>query len=288
MVRIEHRIKFRNKGKRFFQHLKIQAKCKTYKHLSEKIKIPYGRLKLYKYGYRGMPKDLVIELAEKFSINLGKYQHTTIDMRKLMKKYSKKGIRVLERKYGKKWPKITGSKSMKKLQKALKEPNLRNKWRKSVEDSLENRFGKDFYKEMGRLGGKKFAATIDKVELKEHCKKMFRKSFRKRLNFTGINFRSEKEIELAKLLVSKDINFEYEKEIEGFYPDFLINKKIIIEVVGFEWKVHIKRTISKINLLNDLGYKVIIYTYPNMVKYFENLPAKILTEINEVDDALVL
>ncbi len=67
-------------------------------------------------------------------------------------------------------------------------------------------------------------------------------------------------------------------KIFGYYPDFFLNNKTIIEVVGFAWKPHLERTKKKIELFTKKGFVVIVYTYPNMIKYFENTHAKIITK----------
>lgn len=74
------------------------------------------------------------------------------------------------------------------------------------------------------------------------------------------------------------INYLYEPHIIGFYPDFMLGNKTLIEVVGFEWKPHIERTVNKIKKLKSNGYNVIVYTYPNMIKYFEKLNIPVFTE----------
>ena len=151
---------------------------------------------------------------------------------------------------------------------------------------MEKKYGKDFYKKMGSLGGRKSIYMTDKEELKERLKKMFRKSFRTRHFFDGQRFRSKKEIEVAILLKARKISFEYEKQIFGFYPDFTLDNKTIIEVVGFEWKDHIDRTKAKIEKLISNNFTVILYTYPNMVKYFDKFPIGIYTEIDKLDEVL--
>lgn len=276
----------KQKRKKFFLEMKLKAGCKTYLELSIKLKIPVGRLRLYVNGARGIPKEEIDRWTREFPIKLHEQNYKVVDMRKFYSKISKKGIETLKRKYGLNWAEITGKRSMKKLRKTLEDPIIHKKWRQSLENSLKNKFGPDFYREMGRLGGRKSIATANKEELERRYKKMFRKSFRYKIKFNGKNYRSAKEVEVAKILVSNGIQFQYEKRLFGFYPDFFLNNKTIIEVVGLEWKPHIERTKDKIKLFADNGFTVVIYTYPNMAKYFENSFANIVKTENELINVL--
>lgn len=65
----------------------------------------------------------------------------------------------------------------------------------------------------------------------------------------------------------------------NFYPDFAIKAtNILVEVFGFYWKPHIERTREKIRAFSKAGYAIIIYTYPNCVKEFQNSQAIVVTE----------
>ncbi|MEO0199500.1 MAG: hypothetical protein ABIL91_08010 [candidate division WOR-3 bacterium] len=91
---------------------------------------------------------------------------------------------------------------------------------------------------------------------------------------------------MAKFLINKRIPFKYEYEICGYFPDFLIKDSILIEVVGLEWKPRLEKVRLKFRELIKLGYEIIVFTYPNMVKYFNDLPVKIVTNLRELNDIL--
>ena len=80
----------------------------------------------------------------------------------------------------------------------------------------------------------------------------------------------------------------YEKKIQGFYPDFFIPENTLIEVVGFEWKHHIERTVEKLEKFSNCGYDVIVYTYPNLVHYFEGLSVSIALNSKDLEKFLDL
>jgi len=56
--------------------------------------------------------------------------------------------------------------------------------------------------------------------------------------------------------------------------------------VGFDWKLHIQRTRDKISKFLDIGYKIIIYTYPDLVKYFETFNIPVVTDIYSLNKVL--
>ena len=167
-----------------------------------------------------------------------------------------------------------------------KSHELYKKWRISVETSLKSKYGNSFYKEMGKLGGRKFIQTVDKKTLNKQLEKAFRNSFRTKITFNGLKLRSRKEFEVAKFLSLKEIPFQYEKKIMNFYPDFLIDNDLIIEVFGFDCKLHKERTIEKIKRINK-NYKVIVYTYPNCVSYFDKLSVDVATNTDQLSKIIL-
>ncbi len=70
----------------------------------------------------------------------------------------------------------------------------------------------------------------------------------------------------------------------GISPTSL--KITLIEVVGLEWKPRLEKVRLKFRELMKLGYEIIVFTYPNMVKYFNDLPVKIVTNLRELNDLL--
>lgn len=282
------RIQFSNQEsrKRFFQELKTKTNSETFPVMSRRLGIPFGRMKLWMIGYRTVPLSLVQNEKNDFKIDLNDFDHKIIDLKKVLKKYSEKGIKKLEEKYGPEARKKIGKLGKVELEKIFrKNKEIRNKWKRSVKNGLKNRFGDNYYSKMGSLGGK---ASIQKLikggNYERQLEKAFRKSFKSRLEFDGQRFRSKKEIEVALLLKKFGIKYLYEKKIFRYFPDFFLSKhNTIIEAVGFDWSPHISRTNEKIERFLSMGYKVIIYTYPNMRKCFEKSGAKIATNYTELD-----
>src|SRR3989338_1541280 len=204
------RIEFSNKSarKKFFRSLKTKSCSKTYSQLATQLNIPYGRLKLYVVGARTIPVSEIQRFCQNIGVDLNEYRFEEIDMNLHLKKCSKKGVAKLRKKYGKNWAKITGKRSMKKLRKLLDENSeARNKWRSAIEYSLKHKFGQNFYSKMGKIGGPKSIASVDPKEMALRHKRMFRKAFRKKIDYNGISFRSNKEIEVAKILIKNNIAF---------------------------------------------------------------------------------
>jgi very-short-patch-repair endonuclease len=285
------RIEFTSKKlrKKFFEELRKVTNSKNFKELSKKLGVNYGSLKLWIAGARTLPVTLVKEWQRKYTINLEEFKAKVLDLKNMLKQASKRGVQKLQKKYGKKWMKILGKRGKKKLDQLLKKNfQLRKKWKISIKQALLKKYGSDAYKILGQKGGKVFLQKVDLNTLKKQLKKAFRKSLSKyQTEAKGFKLRSRKEVEVLNFLLSKGITFEYEKEVLGFYPDFYLpNNRTIIEVVGFEWKPRIDKILTKFNTLLHYGHRLIVYTYPNMVKYFENLPVIVVTDIEGLNKAL--
>lgn len=268
---------------RFFETLKEKLKCKTFKKLAEKLGMPEHRIKLWKHGRRSMPISFIKQIEKEYKVKpQGKYE--ILDMKELLLEKSKEGLELLK-KFD---PRITGKQGMKELRKRLQaDKELYRKWRISIKQSLKEKFGVDCYKLIGQKGGIASIQKISKEDLQKKLEKAFRKSFKSRLSYRDMKFRSSKEIETAKLLDSLKIQYEYEPQILGFYPDFLLkDSKILIEVFGFEWLPHITRMKEKISKFSDIGFDVILFTYPRLVKYFDSIQIPIITDIKQLSQII--
>ena len=108
------RIKFnKNESERFFTLLKNKQECKTFKELSEKLDIPYGRLKLYLENSRTIPLSNFRRWADIYKINHGDFDFRVIDLDKVLKEARTKGFLACKTKYGQEWGKILGEKRQK-------------------------------------------------------------------------------------------------------------------------------------------------------------------------------
>ena len=281
---MENRIEFTKKeAERFFKEFKEHKKCATFKELSSILTIPYGRLRLYMHAKRTIPLTLMYQWKNNFKFDYKNFKFQMIDTENFYKNCGYKAASLMKKKYGKRWNVILGRRGRKSLEKRLNnEPVLNKKWRKSIENSLKEKFGNECYRIMGKRSIKTLTRKYGKNYL--HLRglelsKQFPKSISKKFEFNGRYFKSIKEIEIAQILNKNKMPFTYEQQILGFFPNFtLIDNKTIIEVVGFEWKPHIERTLNKIKKLKENNYSVIIYTYPNMIKYFRSLKVPILTQ----------
>ena len=285
------RVKFasRRESKRFFSSLGKMSGSKDLKGLAGRLGLQYGCLKLWVANRRTIPSSKFVVWKEKYGVLLRDFSHKKVSMQDELKRASSKGVKKLKKKLGTEWQKIIGRKGKKSLEKRLKaEPNLRRKWRKAVLASLNEKFGENCYSVMGKRGGPVSIRSVPPIVMEARREKAFRKSVGKRSVFRGCAFRSRKEIELASFLQKNGIKYWYEPKLFGFYPDFLLKDKTIIEVVGFEWKPHISKTRKKIRKLLAEDYKVVVYTYPNMTKYFEDLSIVVTVDFGALKKALGL
>jgi len=275
------RLKWSSKeeSRKFFEILKEKLGCKTFKELAEKLKLPEGRIKLWRYGKRSTPMSYIEQIEREYKIKPeGKYE--IVDMKKLLLEKSKEGLELLKEFD----PRITGKQGMSELRKKFQtDKELYRKWRISIKQSLQEKFGSECYKLLGKKGGIISIQKTSKEELQKKLEKAFRKSFKSRLIYKDMKFRSSKEIEVAKVLDSLQIQYKYEPQILGFYPDFLLkDSKMLIEVFGFEWSPHIKRMKEKIIKFSESGFGVILFTYPNLVKYFESEQIPVITDTRQL------
>ena len=285
------RVEFRStkESRRFFSFLAKKTDSKNLKHLARKLGLQYGCLKLWAANMRTIPSNKFDAWKGKYGVPLAAFSHKKVSMHDVLKKASAKGVKNLKLRLGTDWQRIIGRRGKKSLEKRLKtEPRLRRKWRKAIISSLKEKFGESCYRELGKMGGKASVKSVPPNVMAKRREKAFRKSVGKRSIFRGCAFRSRKEIELASFLQKQSISYKYEPKLFGFYPDFLLKDKTIIEVVGFEWKPHISKTRKKIMKLLAEGYKIVVYTYPNMKKYFEDLSIAVTTDFDSLKKALGL
>lgn len=269
----------RDDSRKYFETLKEELKCETFRELSEKLGMPESRIKLWRQGKRSLPISFIKQVERKYKIKL-EGTHEIVDVKELLLEKSKEGLELLK-KFD---PRITGKQGMSELRKRLEiDKELYRKWRVSIKQSLQKKFGLDCYKELGQKGGITSIQKISKEELQKKLEKAFRKSFKSRLVYKDMRFRSSKEIEVAKLLDSLKIKYEYEPRILQFYPDFLLEgSKMLIEVFGFEWFPHIKRMKEKIKRFSESEFDVVLFTYPSLVKYFESEQIPVITDIKQL------
>ncbi len=101
----------------------------------------------------------------------------------------------------------------------------------------------------------------------------------------GIFVRNNLEKDIANRLAEMKIDYEYEPmiRIEGkcFFPDFLINKKIIIECTM--WKGYDKATKlkNKINLL-EKHYKIFVFVPKPLYKYYQQLNNYLISDLDNI------
>lgn len=164
---MEIRIKFSKKeAERFFRELKEHLGCATFKELSARLSIPYGRLRLYKHSDRTIPKPLLEKWKTDFKFDYGRFRFRKIDMEKFNKQCGYKAAKLMRRKYGNKWNVILGRRGRKSLEKRLKnEPLLNKKWRESIVASLKQKYGEDAYSLMGKKGGKASMKKLGKIRV---------------------------------------------------------------------------------------------------------------------------
>lgn len=281
------RAKFKNAdcSKAFFKQLREKSGCETLLNLAKKLGVPYECLKLWVRGKRSVPFSLIEKWSDEFAVPLKAECYSTFDLRLFLRRASEKGVSTLKKRLGSEWSKKLGRRGMKTLQKRLThEKALREKWKRSTKASLKKKFGANCYRVLGTLGGRKSIQNCPPEKMARQREKAFRRSFKSRIVFRGVKYRSFKELEVAKLLSQLGLRFEYERKLLGFYPDFFLqSKRLVIEVFGFDWAPHVKRTKEKLIAFSKAGYRVLVYTYPNLKHYFVDSPTIVFTNLEDVN-----
>lgn len=112
-------------------------------------------------------------------------------------------------------------------------------------------------RELSKLGAQKGGLTTLKKYGYNHMCTLAKQIQRGRKENFG--FRSKSELLVAKTLDELGIEYQYEKPVNGYLPDFNINDKILIEVMCFATNEYWKKQKIKIKkLIKD--FKIIIIT----------------------------
>jgi hypothetical protein len=100
----------------------------------------------------------------------------------------------------------------------------------------------------------------------------------------GEKVRNELEKQIADILYKLEINYEYEPLIKSnkkyFFPDFLIDKKIIIECTSWQGETKAYKLKDKINCLKK-DYRVYIVIPKNLYSYYKILDNYLIKGIEE-------
>lgn len=221
---------------------KAAKKAGGMKNLSEKLKITKSTLYYYYNGQRLVSEERFNRILDYTDIKL-------------------KEVFILE-KFPDNWKQIIGGQNCvrKKIKKGTLEMELKKCRIKSGEllKKWHNTMKKDNLEEYHRIQYERFK----KIGGYKHTTK------------NGEKVRNELEKDIANILKNKQIPYEYEPLIKirnkVFFPDFVINNKIIIECTA--WRGYDKATKlkNKINLLKN-KYKFYVVIPKGLYNYYKIL-----------------
>ncbi len=118
------------------------------------------------------------------------------------------------------------------------------------------------YSRMGaKLGG---LSTVNKFG-QNHMALLSKQIKRGRNKNKG--FRSYAEMLVAQALDEINIDYDYEKPVNGLLPDFQLNEKRILEVMCYSTKQYWENQKRRINILKD--FEILIVT--NNLKFFDSM-----------------
>jgi len=180
------------------------------------------------------------------------------------------------------WGRIKGGKNL--IKKKIKENMLANTIQKLKKASSIRM--KKWHKDMKKNEPKKYY-----VWQYERFKKIGRGYNFKLKN--GIQVRNELERTLGNFLVENKFKFEYEPYLNingsAYFPDFLINNKVILEVT--EWKhptvCKLKYLKEKIKGYEKENYKIVLFVPPNIRKFYKELDSFVISDLQNLGDILM-
>ncbi len=218
--------------------------------LSKKTGIPRSTLSEYHREKRSIKKD-----------NLGKLEEY------LKKKISKEDI---IKEFPKNWRQIKGGKncvksktkkgSFKKQLKIAQKKGAEGikKWHKTMKDKNPEEYYLAQYSKFKKIGGYKYKTK------------------------KGEMVRNILEKETADYLYNKNLDYEYEPLVrvskKYFFPDFLINKKTIIECTMWKGETKAYKLKEKIDYLKK-RYNVLVLVPKSLYKYYKILNGHLIFEL---------
>ncbi len=226
-------------------------KAGTYRKLVKKLNIPKASITRYKNG-GALPKDRFEKIIEFLEID-----QSSLKIKELNNN----------------WKQILGGKACVKI--------------KKEKGTYSNQLKK------AQKSGVKFLVKWHARMKKEHPKEyqlIQHEKFKKMLGYKGITIKGEKvrnkfEKAVADKLTELKIDYEYEplirKKGKWFYPDFLINKKVIIECT--EWKGEIKayQLREKIKYYGK-EYKVFVVIPKHLYMMYKILDKHLILGLDEI------
>ena len=225
-------------------------KAGSYRKLSKILKIPRSSLDGYKKS-ESIPQERFLKI-----INFVEKDSEKLNPKILEKNWKQKigGINCVKSKKAK----GTFNKDLKKAQrlgtKKIKE------WHKNMKLFEPRKYHLMQYDKFKKIGGYKY-----KTKKGEQVRNIFEKK-------------------VADILYKLGINYEYEPLIKSqgkyFFPDFLINKKIILECTAWKGETKAYKLKEKIEYLKN-EYKVFVVIPKNLYSYYKILDDYLLKGIEE-------
>ncbi len=240
--------------KEWRENLFLEARLKigSDKNLIKEIKIVKSAFYNYKKGSRAIPEKVLLNLIE---ISNSKLEEENI-----------------EEKLENNWKQIMGGKNRVKKAKenGTFEIQLKKAWR-------------------GAKGNKKWHGHMKKTNPEDYYKSQYEKFKKiggyKFLTLNGEKVRNKLELETANELIRHGIKYEYEPFIlideKAFFPDFLVENKIIIECTMWRGYDKAPKLKSKIEVLKS-KFKVYVLVPKTLNKYYQILNNHLISSLDEI------
>ncbi len=224
----------------------------SYRRLAKKLDIPSPTFIVYSYGKRRIPLDrarAIIKYAGEIEENLIEETFENNFKQKLG------GLKCVELKK----KRGTFEKDMKKIQKIQSEKLV--KWHKEMKDKNPQEYYKKQYNRFKKIGGYKFVTK------------------------KGEKVRNELEQAVANAFFESNIDYNYEPLVnvgkKYYFPDFVINDKILIECTSWKGETKAYKLKDKISVLKK-KYKVFVIIPKRLEKYYQTLKKYLIFDIEDL------
>jgi len=227
------------------------TKAGSYRKLSKNLDIPRSSLVAYKHG-RPILKERFETIINFLKINKTKISFKTLE---------------------KNWKEIKGGKNcvISKKNKGTFERDLKKAQKKGIEKI------KEWHKKMKEENPREY----HKMQYAKFKKVMGYKHFTKR----GEKVRNWFEKDAANVLYELKIDYKYEPLVnigkKYFYPDFLINDKIIIECTAWEDEYKAYKLKEKMAYLKQ-KYKVYVLIPKHLYRYYKILDKDLIVGLDKL------
>lgn len=232
--------------------MKARKKTINLEELIKKLRIARSTFFAYKNGSRAIPERLLKELT--------KFTNEKIE------------IKDIDATLPDNWKQVLGGKNCVKLKKR------RGTFIKQLKDCQKSSsiFMKKRHRELKMLEPERY--------YKSQYEKFKKIGDYKYETLNGEKVRNKLERDIANILKKYNLKYEYEPYVnidnKAFFPDFIINKKVIIEATawrGFDKAIKLKEKIKHLKK----NYKIYIVIPKDLYKYYKTLNNHLVLGLDE-------